>query len=33
MAKKIFTSYFWDKEEHKKWVAKLTNDMHSKRCF
>ena len=33
MAKKIFTSYSWDNEEHKKWVAKLTNDLRSKYGF
>ena len=33
MSKKIFTSYSWDNEEHKKWVAKLTNDLRSKYGF
>lgn len=33
MSKKIFTSYSWDSEEHKKWVAKLTNDLRSKYGF
>lgn len=33
MPKKIFTSYSWDNEEHKKWVAKLNNDLRSKYGF
>lgn len=33
MAKKIFVSYSWDNEEHKEWVAKLTNDLRSKYGF
>lgn len=33
MAKKIFISYSWDNEEHKKWVACLTNDLRSKYGF
>jgi hypothetical protein len=33
MPKKIFTSYSWDNEGHKKWVAKLTNDLRSKYGF
>lgn len=33
MAKKIFTSYSWDDESHKRWVAKLTNDLRSKYGF
>lgn len=33
MAKKIFVSYSWDNEEHKKWVARLTNDLRSKYGF
>ena len=33
MAKKIFASYSWDSEEHKKWVVKLINDLRSKYGF
>ena len=33
MAKKIFVSYSWDNEEHKEWVARLTNDLRSKYGF
>lgn len=33
MTKKIFASYSWDSENHKKWVAKLINDLRSKYGF
>ena len=33
MAKKIFASYSWDSEDHKKWVVKLINDLRSKYGF
>ncbi len=33
MEKKIFASYSWDSENHKKWVAKLINDLRSKYGF
>ena len=33
MGKKIFASYSWDSEDHKKWVAKLINDLRSKYGF
>ncbi|MBQ6979731.1 MAG: toll/interleukin-1 receptor domain-containing protein [Clostridia bacterium] len=29
MSKNIFLSYSWDDENHKKWVAKLANDLRS----